>query len=625
MCYTRLYDARNDSALIDQIRNRFATEFPEIKVENLSYWGKGVWNNQYFIQLKCDLYPAGAHYEYLTDTANRFGYFEFHLEPNPDTFQVLKKIGIRLAHRLQDSPMEYGSRNKLPFGTFRTKNREEGVRDIDEFVEKFREIHGYIHPILCELCEEVVEVSLQSDSPRTTAGLIEPNVGDEEVTSEIKNLKDVMNLNLTLPDYQRDYCWDERNITDLWGNLLKVEAGKAFHLGTLIFHANKDRDSGKWKYDIIDGQQRLVTLSLILLGLGYSGNIPLLNAEYSSPDAIKNIGNAKYVVKSLIERVGNVADLLPRLLENVSFAVLVVNDSNLDLAYTFFSNQNSKGVPLSDFDLLKAHHLRFMPEGEDSRAESMAKKWNAASQMPPSYKETNSLQRVLGCHLYRLRQWMRKHDSREGTYRYIQREFQAAPTMNDLLPNYIPPRGEKFRFHEKIQGGAYFFDYVETFIFSYERFCELKPVKLLRAHLSDGRYSQFADTMETLMFGYYLKFGNQYLPEAFFCISRLMALYRYNTHAVARDGVGVRDFANKSEVVLMVDQATSPTFFLAEMMEKFDELTAGDYPIRTGLDLDEAHGVRWRIYESLCRIFHELRDDVTESIIRNKIVEEYGR
>jgi hypothetical protein len=357
-----------------------------------------------------------------------------------------------------------------------------------------------------------------------------------------------------------------------------------------------------------------------LWGLGYTGNIPLLNAKYSSPDAIKNVGNSKYVIKSLIERVGNVMDLLPRLLKNVSFAVLVVNDSNLDLAYTFFSNQNSKGVPLSDFDLLKAHHLRFIPGDEGGQAEHMAKKWNAVSQLPPSYKETNSLERVLGYHLYRLRQWMRKHDSQEETYRYVQREFQAAPIMND-----IPPFGEQFKFYEKIQGGTHFFVYVEMFIHRYEQFCELKSVKLLRAHLSDGRYAQFADTIETLMFGYYLKFGNQYLPEVFFCISRLMALYRYNTYAVARNGIGVRSFANHSEVVLMVDQATSPTFFLAEMIAKFEELTAGDYPIRTGLDLDEAHGVRWGIYESLRRIFHILLGDVTESIIRHKIVEEYGK
>lgn len=618
MSITRLYDSRYDSSLVEKMRDCFANEFPGIKVSEIKHWGGGGRNYQYFIQLTCDSYPKGAHYEYLTNDG--IGYFEFHLEPEADNFNILKKIGIRLAHKLQDLPVEYSQKEKLPFGSFWTVSWKEGIHNMTEFVAKFRELYDFINPIISELSREVVEVSLQTDKPIVTGNLKEPFLGEQEVTSEIKTLEEVMNLNLTLPDYQRDYCWEERNISDLWGNLLKVEDGKAFHLGTLIFHANQDRDTGKWKYDIIDGQQRLVTLSLILWGLGYTGNIPLLNAKYSSPDAIKIVGNSKYVIKSLIERIGNVMDLLPRLLQNVSFAVLVVNDSNLDLAYTFFSNQNSKGVPLSDFDLLKAHHLRFIPGDEGGQAEHMAKKWNTVSQLPPSYKETNSLQRVLGYHLYRLRKWMRKHESQEETYRYVQREFQAAPIMND-----IPPFGEQFKFYEKIQGGTHFFVFVETFIHRYEQFCELKPIKLLRAHLSDGRYAQFADTIETLMFGYYLKFGNQYLPEAFFCISRLMALYRYNTYAVARNGIGVRNFANQSEIVLMVDQATSPTFFLAEMMAKFEDLTAGDYPIRTGLDLDEAHGVRWGIYESLRNIFHILRGDVTESIICHKIIEEYGK
>lgn len=133
---------------------------------------------------------------------------------------------------------------------------------------------------------------------------------------------------------------------------MKIQKDKPFHLGTLILHANTE----KGVYDIIDGQQRLVTISLILWGLGYDGSLPLLSAEYTLPEAIRNIGNSKFIIKSLIERSENREDLLDNILKEVSFAVLVVNESNLDLAYTFFNNQNSKGVPLSDFDLLKAHH-----------------------------------------------------------------------------------------------------------------------------------------------------------------------------------------------------------------------------------------------------------------------------
>ena len=610
-----LYGSREDSSLVEDMRSNLAAEFPDIKIGEIIHWGGGGRNYQYFIQLTSENLPKGAHFEYTTD--GRQGYFEFHLEAEPDdeNFKRLKKIGVRLTHALENTPITCEQRGKLPFGNF-YKNDNGGISTMEDFMEKFRELYNIINPHLKEIEKKIVEVTLQGIPPKCDMPLQSPVRDDKEVTSEIMPLKKVMGLRLWLPDYQRDYCWEERNITDLWNNLLKIQKDKPFHLGTLILHANTE----KGVYDIIDGQQRLVTLSLILWGLGYEGNLPLLNAEYSLPESIKNISNSKFIIKSLIERSENREDLLGNMLSEVSFAVLVVNESNLDLAYTFFNNQNSKGVPLSDFDLLKAHHLRFIPGKEGGQAEHMAKKWNAVSSLPPSYGEANSLARVLGTHLYRLRKWMRRNDSDENSYRYIQHEFQAAPIIPD-----IPPFGEQFRFYEKIQGGTHFFVYVETFIQRYEQFCRLEPVKLLRKNLSESRYETFADSIETLLFGYYLKFGNQYIAEALFCIARLMALYRYNSYAVASSGVGVREFANQSEVVLMIDQATSPTFFLAEILGKFDNYTNGDYPIRTGLDLDEAHGVRWGIYTALRNIFRDPKLEITDSYILHKIFEEYGR
>ena len=609
-----LYGSREDSSLVEEMRSSLATDFPDIKVGNITHWGGGGRNYQYFIQLTTENLPKGSHYEYTTDGYQ--GYFEFHLEAEPDdeNFKRLKKIGIRLTHALENTPVTCKQRGRLPFGKFYYTYG--GIRSMKDFVDRFKELYNIITPNLNAIDKKVVEVTLQGNPPKSEEPLKGPVDNNQEVTSEIMPLKKVMGLKLWLPDYQRDYCWEERNITDLWKNLLKIQKDKPFHLGTLILHANTE----KGVYDIIDGQQRLVTLSLILWGLGYDGNLPLLSAEYTLPESIRNIGNCKFIIKSLIERSENRDDLLDNILKEVSFAVLVVNESNLDLAYTFFNNQNSKGVPLSDFDLLKAHHLRFIPGKEGGQAEHMAKKWNTVSSLPPSYGEANSLARVLGTHLYRLRKWMRRKDSDENSYRYVQHEFQAAPIIPD-----IPPFGEQFRFYEKIQGGTHFFVYVETFIQRFEQFCKLEPVKLLRKNLSESRYETFADSIETLLFGYYLKFGNQYIAEALFCIARLMALYRYNSYAVASSGVGVREFANNSEIILMIDQATSPTFFLAEVLGKFDSYTNGDYPIRTGLDLDEARGVRWGIYTALRNIFRDPKLEITDSYILHKIFEEYGR
>ena len=45
----------------------------------------------------------------------------------------------------------------------------------------------------------------------------------------------------------------------------------------------------------------------------------------------------------------------------------------------------------------------------------------------------------------------------------------------------------------------------------------------------------------------------------------------------------------------------------------------------TGLDLDEARGVRWGIYTALRNIFRDPKLEITDSYILHKIFEEYGR
>lgn len=128
-----------------------------------------------------------------------------------------------------------------------------------------------------------------------------------------------------------------------------------YHLGSIIL---QNIDNG---YHIIDGQQRLVTLTICLRALGYEGNMPLLAQRFESKEACENIANAKYVISHQVKYdPKDNSLLLKKILSHLSFSVLILNSKNLDLAYTFFSNQNSRGVRLSDYDILKAHHLRFL-------------------------------------------------------------------------------------------------------------------------------------------------------------------------------------------------------------------------------------------------------------------------
>lgn len=104
-----------------------------------------------------------------------------------------------------------------------------------------------------------------------------------------------------------------------------------------------------------------------------------------------------------------------------------------------------------------------------------------------------------------------------------------------------------------------------------------------------------------------------------------MALHRYNSNRVASDGTGVRGFVNESELVLMIDQASSPTFFLAEALLKHDQLSQKDNWINSGMDLPEMKGVKWNMYKMLKDISHIILPEISESVIRKRIIEEYGK
>lgn len=412
-------------------------------------------------------------------------------------------------------------------------------------------------------------------------------------------MQDLFSSNLVIPDYQRTYCWEDKNVTDLWDNLLEMPHNSDYHLGSIILQRRTVNDCTL--YNIIDGQQRLVTLTLIMRELGYTGQMPLLKQKFISKDARLHVANNKALIRILNQRNTDIA-MLERLSHHLIFSVLILNDSNLDLAYTFFSNQNSKGVSLSDYDLLKAHHLRYL--NIEDQAEHLAMRWNDLS-LEYDNNGDSYLTHTLGVHLFRLRKWMRKHNVEEFQPRKVKEEFSAARIMSS-----IPAFGEKFYFYEKIQGGSHFFAYTSIFVDKYKEFIRTRQIQLLRNHLQWESHWKYADITESLMFGYFIKFGHQYLSEALFCIAGIMAQHRYSaTRAIFYK---IREFAKDSEIIMMIDQASSPTFFLAEAI-----------PYIRISGLEQEGDIKERFYRCLRRIFCELNDFSDKTIIEKKN-NEYG-
>ena len=69
-----------------------------------------------------------------------------------------------------------------------------------------------------------------------------------------------------VPPYQRDYSWTEENWEDLWQDILSLQKdpNNSHYMGALVLQNTSSSDK---EFTIIDGQQRLTTLSIISIAV----------------------------------------------------------------------------------------------------------------------------------------------------------------------------------------------------------------------------------------------------------------------------------------------------------------------------------------------------------------------
>ena len=425
----------------------------------------------------------------------------------------------------------------------------------------------------------------------------------EDVILETWKLNDTLGKDLHLPDYQRIYCWDfAENVIPLIKDIFDIS--KEYRLGTLILQKKKDID-GKEYYDIIDGQQRLVTLSLILYHLGKQ-DIKLLKQSfhieeaeyylYTNSTCIKDYID-KYIIDKYITDKKTIRD---NLLENISFSVLILQDSSLDLAYTFFSNTNSKGKDLTDYDLLKAHHLYYL--GNETQAEHLATLWD---KMNSKHRE-----QVLDTYIFRLRKWLNFDSWNELEERKVKKEYEAAAICDD-----IPPFGEQFNYKEPIQGGEHFFAFVSHFIYNFNNFSETTQYKTLHNTMTTKTHWYIRNVIEAFLFAYYLKFRTNYLSEALCLIMDRISEVRYGKKRIKINGKSfptVLNFGKETRIAMIIDRATSPTFFLAELENK------------TKISKEPEGGIKKGFYDITVQIKESLKGTFMSKHFEEKLRINYG-
>lgn len=237
-----------------------------------------------------------------------------------------------------------------------------------------------------------------------------------------------------IPRYQREYTWNQRDWANLYDDITQNDAG--YFLGSfIVVNGTVDSKRDTIHYEVIDGQQRLTTLSLFLAAvyariMEHKDSIdddmmlddirPLRNRLILKSDKSKtrvipqvqnhNLEDYRWILKEHIgldavmqkpkflglrkmskafnyfyDRLGedvegrNGIECVRCLLDICrlvcsAVVVQITVDSHAD-AYTLFASLNNRGVPLSAVDLIKNMLLGKVAGVDDERLDYYFERW----------------------------------------------------------------------------------------------------------------------------------------------------------------------------------------------------------------------------------------------------------
>jgi len=294
----------------------------------------------------------------------------------------------------------------------------------------------------------------------------------DKITQD-ENGNAISGIALKIPNYQRPYKWTAKNAIQLLDDILDAKNAnkETYRVGTLILHQEHEL------YNIVDGQQRTITFSLLLKVL--DNNLPIKILEQPIANNPYNMRNVPNNYCTLERQVSNIADekdrkeLLNYIKNNCELIVVITN--NISEAFQFFDSQNARGKKLYPHDLLKAYHLREMNNLNITETEKVVKGWEDLDQ--------KDLSALFNDYLYRVKEWMignkawelSEHNinkfkgiTRQDNYPYAQ-FYKGAYAYADTVNNSAMPfvsgiRNLKtFQLGAPIIAGRPFFDYAKHY------------------------------------------------------------------------------------------------------------------------------------------------------------------
>src|SRR6266699_2464118 len=289
----------------------------------------------------------------------------------------------------------------------------------------------------------------------------------------------------TIPLYQRAYGWSTEESEDLLQDLLRamhseealIDDLPPYFLGSIVLIKDDEPDS-----EVVDGQQRLATLTMLLSALRSlvkpeyvdgltsflceKGNIitgtpkryrlrlrerdaQFFQKYIQDEDGIEELKNLS--TSSLSESQRNIRDntlgfiqelqklsekhlmALTQFIMNRCFLIVVsVSSPNLDSVYRIFSVLNSRGLDLSYPDILKSDILRDVPK--DLR-EDYATKWEGLEAM----LGRDTFEKLF---IYLREIFSKKPPSKgmiEEFHEYVYPRYPKASTPQEFIDNTLSP------------------------------------------------------------------------------------------------------------------------------------------------------------------------------------------
>lgn len=196
----------------------------------------------------------------------------------------------------------------------------------------------------------------------------------------------------SIPLYQRKYSWSEKQwgelFSDLFHSFAKADMNTDYWGNIIVYKKDSEND-----YELVDGQQRIITLLLLIASLGNieknDGYLPLKfndeqnnvwvkiaeNSSLTQDEKRHPFNRAKNYFTTLISEQDIDNQALLDHLYRTKISVVIVDDeleSNL-----LFGRLNTRGISLNDVDLIKhslfyATERKLPPSGEDV----VLQKWN---------------------------------------------------------------------------------------------------------------------------------------------------------------------------------------------------------------------------------------------------------